>query len=90
MHNLPNLKNSKKLQEKPVHSERATSLCGVSAFGVIGLYLFEKNTRSVIVDSLPCCTILSTLLSEELRKVMPDAFMCFQQDGVRAHTARRA
>jgi hypothetical protein len=84
-----NENNSWKLQEKPVDSERVTSLCGVCAPGVIGPYLFEENTRSVTVVSLPCCTILNNLLSVELRKVMSDAFMCFQ-DGVRAHTTRRA
>jgi len=65
-------------------------LRGVSAFGVTRPYLFEVNTRSVTMDSLPCFTIPGTLLSLELRKVMPDVFMCFQQDGIRAHTTRRA
>jgi hypothetical protein len=73
-----------------VHSEKATSLCGVSAFGVIGPYLFEENTSSVTVESLPCFTILGTLLSTKLRMIMSDAIIRFQQDGVRAHTTRKS
>ena len=85
-----NENNSKKLQEKPVQREMVTSWCGVSAFGVIGTYLFEEHTRSVTVDTVPCCTTLGNFLSMELRRIMHDAIMCFQQDGVSAHTTRES
>jgi hypothetical protein len=32
------------LHQKPLHSEKVTVWCGVSAFGVLGPYFFENAT----------------------------------------------
>jgi hypothetical protein len=49
------------INEKPLHTEKATVWSGVSTFVMIGLYLFflfEENNRTVTMDSKHYCTLL--------------------------------
>jgi hypothetical protein len=80
------------LHQKPLHSEKVTVWCGVSAFGVLGPYFFENATgQSVTVMSDRYVELLREFLNDELCRLRVDArLVWFQQDGATAHTARNS
>jgi len=80
------------LHQKPLHSEKVTVWCAVSAFGVLGPYFFENATgQSVTVTSDRYVELLREFLNDELRRQRVDTrLVWFQQDGATAHTARNS
>jgi hypothetical protein len=80
------------LHQKPLHSEKVTVWCGVSAFGVLGPYFFENATgQSVTVTSDRYVVMLQEFLNDELCRLHIDKrLVWFQQDGATAHTARHS
>jgi hypothetical protein len=80
------------LYQKPLHSEKVTVWCGVSAFGVLGPYFFENATgQSVTVTSDQYLELLREFLNDELCWLRVDTrLVWFQQDGATAHTAQNS
>jgi hypothetical protein len=80
------------LHQKPLHSEKVTVWCGVSAFGVLGPYFFENATgQSVTVTSDRYVELLREFLNDELCRLHVDTrLVWFQQDGATAHTAQNS
>jgi hypothetical protein len=78
------------LHQAPLHSEKVTLWCGVSAFGILGPYFFEDaNGQSVRVTSDRYLVMLQEFLHEELCQWCVDTHLVwFQQDGATTHTAR--
>jgi len=78
------------LHQKPLHSEKVTVWCGVSAFGVFGPYFFENATgQSVTVTSDRYVELLREFLNYELGRPHVDTrLVWFQQDDATAHTAQ--
>jgi hypothetical protein len=84
--------NPHMLHQKPLHSEKVTVWCGVSAFGVLGPYFFENATgQSVTVTSDRYVELLREFLNDELCRLRVDTrLVWFQQDGATAHTAQNS
>jgi hypothetical protein len=61
--------NPMQLHEKPLHRKNVTFWRGVSTFGVIRPYFFEKNHQADTMDSERYCTMLQTFLATELRRM---------------------
>jgi hypothetical protein len=80
------------LHQKPLHSEKVTVWCGVSAFGVLGPYFFENATgQSVTVTSDRYVELLREFLNDDLCRLRVDTrLVWFQQDGATAHTAQNS
>ena len=81
--------NPRELQERPLHSPRATVWCAVADFGVIGPYFFEEGGATVTVTADRYVEMLETFLRPKLDDVDTE-HVWFQQDGATAHTARRS
>lgn len=72
------------LHERPLHCEKVTVWCAVSAAVIIGPYFFEDgNERAVTVNGERYRQMLQTF-----RGALNRDDMWFQQDGATAHTAR--
>lgn len=80
--------NPQNIHERPLHPERVTVWCGITAERVIGPYFFEDAAGNTI-----------TVNGQRYREMLEDFFkvgmeeqgpqnMWFQQDGATAHTAR--
>ena len=84
--------NPQTLHQKPLHSEKVTVWCGVSAFGVLGPYLFENATgQSVTVTWDRYVELLREFLNDELCRLRVDTrLVWFQQDGATAHTEQKS
>jgi len=84
--------NPDMLHQKPLHSEKVTVWCGVSAFGVLGAYFFENATgQSVMVLSDRYVDPLREFLNDELCRLRVDTrLVWFQQDGATTHTAQNS
>lgn len=82
--------NPQELHEKPLHSEKVTVWCGVSASRIIGPYFFEDHHgNAVTVNSERYRGLLMTFPIPELQRQGLDlSSVYFQQDGATAHTAR--
>jgi hypothetical protein len=80
------------LHQKPLCSENVTVWWGVSAFGVLGPYLFENASgQSVTVTSDQYVELLREFLSDELCRLRVDTrLVWFQQDGATAHTTQNS
>lgn len=77
------------IHEQPLHSEKVTVWCGVSAFGILGPYFFEENDRAVTVTSQRYLEMLQNFLLAELQQLgVENNVLWFQQDGATSHTAR--
>jgi len=82
-------RNSRELQERPLHSPCVTVWCAVADFGVTGPYFFEEGGATVTVTSDRYVEMLETFLCPKLEDVdIEDVW--FQQDGATANTARRS
>lgn len=83
-------RNPMQLHERPLHSEKVTVWCAVSAQMIIGPYFFEDdNGRAVTVNGERYREMLQQFFIPELRRSginINDTW--FQQDGATAHTAR--
>jgi hypothetical protein len=84
--------NPHMLHQKPLHSEKMTAWCGVSAFGVLWPHFFENATgQSVTVTSDRYVELMREFLNDELCRLRVDACLVwFQQDGATAHTAQNS
>jgi hypothetical protein len=84
--------NPCRLQGKPLHSERVTVWCGISAVSIIGPYFFkDENGRTVTVTSDPYVHMLTGFVFPALRNLGLDpATVYFQQAGATAHTTRQS
>jgi hypothetical protein len=80
------------LHQKPLQSEKVTVWCHVSAFAVLGPYLFETATgQSVTLTSDRYVELLREFLNDKLCWLRVDTrLVWFQQDGATAHTARNS
>jgi hypothetical protein len=80
------------LHQKPLHSEKVTVWCGVSAFGVLGPYFFENATgQSVTVTLDRYVELLREFLNDEICRLHVETrLVWFQQDGATAHTAQNS
>ncbi|KAJ4444404.1 hypothetical protein ANN_06196 [Periplaneta americana] len=52
--------------EQPLHSEKVTVWCGISASGIIGPYLFEERNRTMTVNADHYQEMLGTLKLPEM------------------------
>lgn len=75
---------------RPVHDEKITVWCGVSASRIIGPYFFQDpGGQSVTINGDRYRTMLIRFLMPKVRQYgMEDHW--FQQDGATAHTASRS
>ena len=80
--------NPQQLHEEPLHSQKVTVWCAVSAFGIFGPFFFEENGLSVTVTAQRYQQVLENL-DQQLREAGVDIQrIWFQQDGATCHTAR--
>ena len=84
--------NPHMLHQEPLHSEKVTVWCGVSAFGVLGPYFFENGTgQSITVTLDRYVELLREFLNEKLCRLRVDTrLVWFQHDGATAHTAQNS
>lgn len=79
--------NPKEIHQTPLHSQKVTVWCAVSAQGIVGPYFFEdENEENTTVNSVRYVNMLETFFQQELRRFPEN--MWFQQDGATCHTAR--
>jgi hypothetical protein len=86
------IENPKTMHEKPLHCEKVTVWCALSAFGIIGPYFFEDDSgKTVTVNSQRYVHMIQTFLTQQLLEFHENTDnVWFQQDGATSHTARIA
>ena len=76
------------MHQAPLHSEKVTVWCGVSAFGILGPNFFQDaNGQSATVTSDRYVVMLREFLHELRQWRVDTRLVWFQQDGATAHTA---
>lgn len=81
--------NPRQLHETPLHSQKVTVWCAISAQQIVGPYFFEEGAATVTVTAERYLRMLEDFFIPELRRrdVALDG-VWFQQDGATCHTAR--
>jgi len=81
--------NPRALHEKPLHSQKVTVWCAVSASGIIGPYFFEIEAgNAVTVNADRYVEMLQNFFTPQLARFPVNENTLFQQDGATSHTAR--
>jgi len=81
--------NPRALHEKPLHSQKVTVWCGLSASGIIGPYFFENEAgNAVTVNADRYVEMLQNFFTPQLARFPVTENTLFQQDGATSHTAR--
>jgi len=76
--------NPRALHEKPLHSQRVTVWCAMSASGIIGPYFFENEAgNAVTVNADRYVEMLQNFFTPQLARFPVNENTFFQQDGVR-------
>lgn len=79
------------IHEKPLHAEKVTVWCAMSARGIIGPFFFEDiNGSAVTVNSVRYVAMIQNFLTPQLARFAVNEHSMFQQDGATSHTARVA
>lgn len=82
--------NPQIVHEEPLHDQKVTVWCGVSAAKVIGPYFFENERgQPVTIDGNRYRAMIRDFLVPKMAENGMDGYW-FQQDGAPAHTAREA
>ena len=82
--------NPHELHEKPLHSEKVTVWCAISAKFIVGPYFFEEKGETLTVTSDRYLAMLKDFFIPELSRLNVNlANTWFQQDGATSHTARK-
>jgi hypothetical protein len=84
--------NPHDIHQKPLHSEKVITWCGVASCRVIGPYFFEDEAgRAVTVNSVCYTDMLRTFVEPVLQRLgVENQTLQFQQDGETAHNVRTA
>lgn len=82
--------NPQQLHELPLHSDKVTVWCAVSAFGIFGPFFFEENDLTVTVTSQRYQQLLRNFEQQLHDEGVDMGRIWFQQDGATAHTARES
>ena len=81
--------NPRELHEKPLHSQKVTVLCAMSASGIIGPYFFQNEAgNAVTVNTDRYVEMLQNFFTPQLARFPVNENTLFQQDGATSHTAR--
>ena len=81
--------NPQALHEKPLHSQKVTVCCAMSASGIIRLYFFENEAgNAVTVNADRYVEMLQNFFTPQLARFPVNENTLFQQDGATSHTAR--
>jgi transposase len=79
--------NPREIVEKPLHAQKVTVWCAMSANGIIGPYFFENDAgNSVTVNGERYRAMITNFLWPALNDMDVEE-MWFQQDGATCHTA---
>jgi len=77
------------LHEKPLHSQKVTVWCAMSALGIIGSYIFENEAgNAVTVNGDRYVEMLQNFFTPQLCRFPVNENTLFQQDGATSYTAR--
>ena len=80
--------NPQEIQEVPLHDEKVTVWCGVSAKAVIGPFFFQnENGHAVTVNQERYRDMMTNFVIPIIRRKRMRQFW-FQQDGAPPHTSR--
>jgi len=80
--------NPRALHEKPLHSQKVTVWCAMSASGIIGPYFFENGAGNAVTVNADCYVEMLQNFFTPQRAHFPVNENTFQQDGATSHTAR--
>lgn len=81
--------NPRLLHEKPLHAQKVTVWCAISASGIIGPYFYEDEAgNTVTVSSQRYVQMIQNFLTPQLAGFQVNNHTLFQQDGATSHTAR--
>ena len=81
--------NPRALHKKPLHSQKVTVWCTMSALGIIGPYFFENEAgNAVTVNADRYVEMLQNFFTPQLARYPVNENTLFQQDGATSHTAR--
>jgi len=81
--------NPQALHKKPLHSQKVTVCCAMSALGIIRPYFFENEAgNAVTVNVDHYVEILQNFFTPQLAHFPANENTLFQQDGATSHTAR--
>jgi len=81
--------NPQALHKKPLHSQKVTVWCVMSALGIIGPYFFENEAGNAVpVNADRYVEMLQNFFTPQLARFPVNENMLFQQDGATSHTAR--
>ena len=75
------------LHEKPLHSQKVTVWCTMSASGIIGPYFFEKEAGYAVTVNADCYVEICKISSPHNSPVFPvNENTLFQHDGATSHS----
>ena len=81
--------NPRALHEKPLHSQKVTVWCAMSASGIFGPYFFENEAGNAVTVNADCYVeMLQNFFTPQLAHFHVNENMLFQQDVATSHTAR--
>jgi len=81
--------NPRELHEKPLHSQKVTVWCPMSASGIIGPCFFENEPGNAVpVNADRYVEMLQNFFTPQLARFPVNENVLFQQDGATSHTAR--
>lgn len=81
--------NPRLLHETPLHAQKVTVWCAMSANGIIGPYFFEDEAENAVtVNSERYVAMIRNFLTPQLHHFPVNENTLFQQDGATSHTAR--
>ena len=77
------------LHEKPLHAQKVTVWCAMSARGIIGPYFYENEAGSAVtVNAERYVEMINNFFTPQLARFAVNDQTLFQQDGATSHTAR--
>jgi len=80
--------NPRALHEKPLHSQKVTVWCIMSASGIIRPYFFENEAGNAVTVNADRYVEMLQNFTQKLARFPVNENMLFQQDGATSHTAR--
>ena len=81
--------NPRAPHEKPLHSQKVTVWCAMSASGIIGPYFFENEAGKAVIVNADCYVeMLQNFFNPQLSRFPVNEDTLFKQDGATSHTAR--
>ena len=77
--------NPRALHEKPLHSQKVTVWCAMSASGTIGPYFFENEAGNAVTVNADCYVeMLQNFFTPQLARFPVNENTLFQQNGAKA------